>query len=224
MQTPETQQPPLHYGQQCSVVCQQRSQQQSRYIPQPDLRHQPQQHQQAPQHAHADQGPRMQQQQPPRLHMQKNAAQPVQPPHLQQQRPPQPEVLHVHTPRHGASSAHTVQRQHSACSSQSPAARSVGSPAASPGFAASHGFAPSPRSADSPGGTEWHGAATAALSILLDSLQPAVGAILAHTLGPDIWQDCLDPRPPWRTARDMLMALPSARDSLGMQHILLSNL
>lgn len=127
-------------------------------------------------------------------------------------------MLHVHTPQHGASSAHSVQRQQSARSNQSPAARSVGSPAATPGFAASHSFAPSPRIADSPGGTEWHGAATAALGILLDSLQPAMGAILAHTLGPDIWQDCLDPRPPWRTARDMLMALPSARDSLGMQH------
>jgi hypothetical protein len=120
-------------------------------------------------------------------------------------------MLHVHTPQHGAPSAHTVQRQHSARSNQSPTTHSVGSPAASPGVA------PSPRIAGSPGGTEWHGAATAALSILLDSLQPAMGAILAHTLGPDIWRDCLDPRPPWRTARDMLMALPSARDSLGMQ-------
>ena len=214
MQTPQTQKMQAQYGQQCSVAHQQQPQQRMLHIQQPDLQHQPQHHQQVPQYAHPEQGPRMQQQQHPRLHVQKGAARPAQSPHLQQQRPEHLKVLHVHTPQHGAPSTHTVQRQHSARSNQSPTTRTIGSPAASPGVA------PSPRTADSPGGTEWHGAATAALGILLDSLQPAMGAILAHTLGPDIWRECLDPRPPWRTARDMLMALPSARDSLGMQHTL----
>lgn len=150
------------------------------------------------------------QQQQQRQHTRK-AAQQAQDLPLQQHRPAPFTLLRMPMQLHEAVLPSHVQPQHYAGGGWRPSP-SICSPSSS---AARHSTAASPSNADSPCGTEWHGAATDALKVLLDSLQPAVGAILAHTLGADIWQDCTDPRPPWRSTRDMLMALPKARDSLG---------
>lgn len=176
-----------------------------------DLQWPAQQHQSTALPHHQRQSQQQQQQPPPplspqypaQLSLQRLHHQQIQQQSLQQQLSPlSPQYPGQQHQAPQPSSPQHQQQVHLQGSSSAPAALTVN---------------PSSPSA-SPGSTEWLGAATEALKILLDSLQPAIAAVLSHTLGADIWQDCLAPRPPWRDARQMLDALRQTRDSLELSN------